>query len=149
MPALSKLELCKLLPHGDTMCLLDAVESWNTSAIVCTSMSHREKDNPLRNRNRLHAICGLEYAAQAMAVHVSLTSPLQDISAAVGYLGGVRDLQIAALRLDTYRHPLKISGTLLFSQEYNFMYYFKIESDQEELLCGRASIFIQPASLLA
>jgi len=143
MPALSKLELSELLPHGETMCLLEGVESWDSSGIVCIATSHREKQNPLRNKEQLHAICGLEYAAQAMAVHVGLTSPPENISSAIGYLGAVRELQFGASRLDTYSGPLRIYGTLLFSHGNNFMYYFNIEFDGKALLSGRASIFIQ------
>lgn len=143
MPALSKLELCELLPHGETMCLLDAVEWWDLSGIVCVATSHRDPNNPLRRNDRLHSICGLEYAAQAMAVHVGLTSPPQNISSAIGYLGGVRELQIGTSRLDTYPGPLSIYGDLLLSQGYNFMYCFKIVFDGKPLLSGRASIFIQ------
>jgi len=125
------------------MCLLDAVESWDSSSIVCVTTSHREEHNPLRNKDRLHSICGLEYAAQAMAVHVGLTSPPKNISSAIGYLGGVRELQIQTSRLDTYSGPLRIYGNLLLNQGPNFMYYFKIVFDGKPLLSGRASIFIQ------
>jgi predicted hotdog family 3-hydroxylacyl-ACP dehydratase len=78
-----------------------------------------------------------------MAVHVGLTSPPENISSAIGYLGAVRELQFGASRLDTYSGPLRIYGNLLFSQGHNFMYSFNIEFDGKALLSGRASIFIQ------
>ena len=125
------------------MCLLDAVESWDSSGIVCIATSHQLEKNPLRINDYLPSICGLEYAAQAMAVHVGLTSTVTHLSSAIGYLGGVRELQIETPRLDTHSGPLRIYGDLLFDQEYNFMYYFKITTDHEPLLKGRASLFIQ------
>ena len=125
------------------MCLLDAVESWDPSGIVCISTSHRDMYNPLRNRDQLHVICGLEYAAQAMAVHVGLTSPPQPITSAIGFLGGVRELQCNTSRLDLHAEPLKIEGSLLINQRSNFMYHFNIKCEGEVLLEGRASIFIQ------
>jgi len=143
MPALSKLELCALLPHGETMCLLHAVESWDSSGIVCVAVSHCDHDNPLRRTDRLNSICGLEYAAQAMAVHVGLTSPLQDVASMIGYLGGIRDLHLQASRLDLYTSPLKIQANLLIGQGTNFMYPFQMTSEGIPLLSGRASIFIQ------
>jgi predicted hotdog family 3-hydroxylacyl-ACP dehydratase len=54
------------------MCLLDDVLSWDASRIRCRSASHRTPDNPLRAHGRLGAACGIEYAAQAMAVHGAL-----------------------------------------------------------------------------
>ena len=143
MPALSKLKLCELLPHGETMCLLEAVESWDSTGIVCVATSHQASQHPLRMNEHLHSICGLEYAAQAMAVHVGLTSPPQNISSAIGYLGAVRELQIGTSRLDSHPDPLKIFADLLFSQGSNFMYYFKVACNEKSLLSGRASIFIQ------
>ena len=143
MPALSKLELCALLPHGESMCLLHAVDSWDSSGIVCVAISHCDPENPLRRLDRLNSICGLEYAAQAMAVHVGLTSPLQDVSSAIGYLGGMRDIEFQAPRLDLFTSPMNIQANLLIGQGTNFMYSFHITSEGTPLLSGRASIFIQ------
>ena len=126
------------------MCLLDAVETWDSSGIVCIATSHLRERNPLRKEDRLHSICGLEYAAQAMAVHVGLTSPPPNIRSTIGFLGSIRDLHIGTSRLDTHLDPLRIYATLLFREEYNFMYNFNIECDGKSLLRGRASIFIQP-----
>lgn len=144
MPALSKLELCELLPHGESMCLLDSVETWDSTDIVCVAKSHRDKHNPLRNNRQLHSICGLEYAAQTMAVHVGLTKLSENIYSYIGFLGAVRELQVGTSRLDCYSGPLRISGNLLFNQGHNFMYHFTIEFEGKTLLQGRASIFIQP-----
>ena len=56
--------LCRLIPHHGTMCLLDTVERWDDSSILCTAASHRDAMNRLRRDNELEAICGLEYAAR-------------------------------------------------------------------------------------
>lgn len=144
MPALSKLELCQLLPHGEGMCLLHAVESWDSSGIVCVATSHRDHHNPFRRNQSLASICGLEYAAQAMAVHVGLTMPSIDAALAIGYLGGIRDLHLQASRLDVYDSPLEIQANLLIDQGSNFMYSFQMASEGKPLLSGRASIFVQP-----
>src|SRR5262250_1492609 len=87
------------IPHKGRMCLLDEVLSWDAARIRCRSGSHRAADNPLRAHGRLGAACGIEYAAQAMAVHgalVAASDPLASTMArsvrrsidraAVGYL---------------------------------------------------------------
>ena len=56
------------------MCLLDEVLSWDATRIRCRSNTHRTADNPLRAHGRLGAACGIEYAAQAMAVHGALVA---------------------------------------------------------------------------
>lgn len=60
------------IPHQGDMCLLDRVVKWDEQRIQCQAGSHRLGDNPLRSRDRLSAACGIEYAAQAMAVHGAL-----------------------------------------------------------------------------
>ena len=57
------------IPHQGSMCLLDAVLHWDSQHLVCCATSHRQAGNPLRQFDRLGAACGIEYAAQAMAVH--------------------------------------------------------------------------------
>jgi predicted hotdog family 3-hydroxylacyl-ACP dehydratase len=66
--------ICARLPHAGRMCLLERLESWDGDSITCIATSHRDADNPLRRGGRLHAVAGVEYAAQAMALHGSLLS---------------------------------------------------------------------------
>ena len=56
------------IPHQGGMCLLDRVESWTGTEIVCRTRSHLAADNPLRYQCSLGIANGIEYAAQAMAV---------------------------------------------------------------------------------
>ncbi|MCK7498102.1 MAG: hypothetical protein MZW92_50905 [Comamonadaceae bacterium] len=67
-------QICARLPHGGHMCLLERLESFDAEAIRCRARSHRDADNPLRSNGQLHAVCGVEYAAQAMALHATLTA---------------------------------------------------------------------------
>ncbi len=60
------------IPHQGAMCLLDAVVDWSETAISCRAVSHADPANPLRADGRLGAAAGIEYAAQAMAVHGAL-----------------------------------------------------------------------------
>ena len=68
------------IPHQGTMCLLDEVLTWNTQRVQCRSSTHRNRANPLRAHDRLGAVCGIEYAAQAMAVHGALIVPPSSVS---------------------------------------------------------------------
>ena len=88
------------IPHQGSMCLLDYVEAWDEQGIRCCASSHRAADNPLRAYDRLGAACGIEYAAQAMAVHGALLAPSGSAGARVGYLVSVRGVQLHVPRLD-------------------------------------------------
>ncbi|MDH5428817.1 MAG: 3-hydroxylacyl-ACP dehydratase [Nitrospirota bacterium] len=143
MPTLSKLELSKYLPHGDTMCLLSSVTHWDSSSINCRTSTHRHQDNPLQQHGVLGILCGLEYAAQAMGVHVGLTQNISEHNASVGYLGAIRDIQVNQPTFQQIAEDLTIEAHLLLEQHMSFIYAFSIKAREEILLQGRASIFIQ------
>ncbi len=143
MPILSKTALCRLIPHHGTMCLLDTVERWDDTSIRCTTASHRDATNPLRRDNQLEAICGLEYAAQAMAVHVGLLQQGKEYRPAVGYLGAVKNLMLRTARLDNVAGALTVQATRLAGEGGRFIYAFRVSAERQELLDGRASIFLK------
>ena len=144
MPIIGKADLCRLIPHGGAMCLLDTVEQWDDNQILCRSGSHRDRSNPLRQGDRLEALCGLEYAAQAMAVHVGLLEERgRKQTIAVGYLGAVKNLTLRAGRLDDVKEDLTVQATRLVGQVGSFIYTFRVSAGPQELLDGRASIFLK------
>src|SRR6059058_3338196 len=71
------------IAHKGRMCLLDEVLSWDAARIRCRSATHRSADNPLRLHGRLGGACGIEYAAQAMAVHGALISASAPLASTV------------------------------------------------------------------
>ena len=143
MLIVDKAALCRLIPHHGTMCLLNGVEQWDDTNITCMAVSHRDATNPLRRDNRLEAICGLEYAAQAMAVHVGLLEEGKERRLTVGYLGAVKNLTLRAIRLDDAKGDLTVQATRLVGEVNCFIYSFRVSVEREELLDGRASIFLK------
>ena len=143
MLRIGKAALCQLIPHHGTMCLLNTVERWDETSILCTTASHRDATNPLRRDNRLEAICGLEYAAQAMAVHVGLLDQGKGGQLTVGYLGAVKNLMLQATRLDDVKGDLTVQATRLVGEVNSFIYAFRVSGGREEYLEGRASIFLK------
>jgi predicted hotdog family 3-hydroxylacyl-ACP dehydratase len=71
----------ELIPHAGTMCLLERVVGCDQTSIRCETRSHQNDNNPLRYKGRLSSVCGIEYAAQAMALHGALKSGAIDTSA--------------------------------------------------------------------
>lgn len=141
MPAMSQAELRSLLPHAGSMCLLHAIEWWDAQGMSCSAISHHDPSNPLRQAQQLPAICGLEYAAQAMALHCALTSGKP--KPAAGYLGGVRDLRLLVQRLDAVRDPLHIETTRIIGDTSAYLYRFQVTAGGKILLDGRASVFLK------
>jgi len=145
------------IPHKGRMCLLDEVLSWDATRIRCRSATHRDTDNPLRSHGRLGAACGIEYAAQAMAVHgalVAASAPLAatvstsvriSIGASVGYLASVRNVALYVTRLDDLQADLIAAAQRITGDERTVLYEFSVWDAVQPLLSGRASIVFDAA----
>ena len=123
------------------MCLLHCVEAWDQQHIQCRAHSHRATDNPLRTYGRLSAACGIEYAAQAMAVHGALLAP-DSSSARIGYLVSVRSTRLLVPRLDDIVNDLLVDATCITHSENNILYQFSISAAGRLLLDGRAAVVL-------
>jgi len=126
------------IPHHGRMCLLDEVSHWDAQHIRCRSSTHRVPNNPLRSHGRLGVACGIEYAAQAMAVHGALAS--ESARSEVGFLAGLRDVCLHVARLDDIESDLVCDATLIAGDRGSALYEFAVTSAGRLLLSGRATV---------
>lgn len=138
---LAKAEIARMIPHAGRMCLLDEVAAWDASTIRCLARSHRDRANPLRAGAELPALCGIEYAAQAMAVHGRLAAAVAEKPRA-GYLASVSDVVCSVRRLDDLDAELVIEAEKLAGDELRVLYVFKILSKNIEILSGKAAVVL-------
>ena len=139
--------IARHIPHQGSMCLLDCVEAWDQQRIRCRASSHRAAGNPLRAYGRLGAVCGIEYAAQAMAVHGALLAPPDSSGARVGYLVSVRGTRLQVPRLDDIAADLVVEATCITRSENNILYQFGVSAAGRALLDGRAAIVLNAGAL--
>jgi predicted hotdog family 3-hydroxylacyl-ACP dehydratase len=137
-------EIARMIPHAGAMCLLDSILNWDQVSIRCVSARHRAKDNPLRRAGRLSAICGIEFAAQAMAVHGRLAGGVGRRPKA-GYLASLRDVKCRRERLDLLEADLVIAAELLMGDEQRVIYQFALDCAGIEMLSGRAAVVLEVA----
>jgi predicted hotdog family 3-hydroxylacyl-ACP dehydratase len=138
---LGRAEIARLIPHAGTMCLLDAVHFWDSTKIVCTASGHRDADNPLASDGSLDAVCGIEYAAQAMAVHGALIAAAGRRPTA-GVLASVREVTCHAARLDLLADDLEVTATRLAGDQATALYAFSLRCGTEPVLTGRAAVVL-------
>jgi len=129
-----------LIPHRDTMCLLDAVLDWNEQKIHATSASHRRADNPLRSEGVLRSVHLCEYAAQAMAVHGGLLAQRDGKIAAPGFLVSLRAVKLHVARIDDLVHALDVHAEKLLDGGGSWQYAFRIDHAGSVLAQGRAAV---------
>jgi predicted hotdog family 3-hydroxylacyl-ACP dehydratase len=133
-----------LLPHDGAMVLLERIDDWDQRQIRCTATSHRAPTNPLRYEDRLPAVAGIEYAAQAIAAHGALVEGAAADRVSMGLLAGVRNVRLYADRLDGPFPDLTICATKMLGERQRAIYSFTIESESGLLLEGRATVVIVP-----
>lgn len=139
------------IPHQGSMCLLDSVESWDSNGIRCQAHSHSDPANPLRAHGRLGAACGVEYAAQAMAVHGALVSESGTGSTLAapraGYLASVRGVTLFVDRLDTANMPLTVTAERVTGDDNTVLYSFMVQAGEQTLVTGRAIVVLDAGAL--
>lgn len=128
------------IPHQGGMCLLDEVLSWDQTQTQCRAATHRSLENPLRAEGRLGAACGIEYAAQTMAVHGALIASAAGAVAPSGFLASVRGVRLNIDRLDVFEGDLITSVERVAGDENTALYEFSVSADDVVLLSGRAAI---------
>ncbi|QTD91543.1 hotdog family protein [Burkholderia anthina] len=160
IPALDQAWIAAHIPHDGAMCLLDRVDAWDAARIRCSATSHRDPHNPLRSQGRLASVCGIEYAAQAMAVHGALLGTQQaerpeqaeqaeqaeQTRPRVGYLASVRNVDAFVDRLDTFALPLTIEAERIGGDNRSVLYGFALRCGERMLLSGRAAVMLDASA---
>jgi predicted hotdog family 3-hydroxylacyl-ACP dehydratase len=138
LPA-TRAAIAALVPQQGAMCLLDCVETCDAAGIACVATGHGDLAHPLRRDGRLPAVCGVEYALQAMALHGALTD---GAAQGVGFVAALSGVVLAVERLDAVVGPLHVVATALARESRGFIYDFVVSGDGQVLLSGRATIIL-------
>ena len=151
---LNRDDIARRIPHQGRMCLLDMVLGWNNNVIRCQTSSHLAPDHPLRAHGRLGAACGVEYAAQALAVHGALVAESLGSASAnssapprAGYLASMRGVTLHVERLDTVDGPLTVNAERISGDANMVLYSFTVQSGSQPLLSGRAAVVLDAAAI--
>ena len=136
-----KAAIARVIPHTGAMCLLDGVLECDAQRIRCFSSTHRDANNPMRSGNELLALCGIEYAAQAMAVHGAWDAGF-DRKPRAGYLAALRDVACHTMRLDELSDDLIIDAEKMMGDEARVIYQFQIHAGASKIMSGRATVVL-------
>ena len=107
----SPAEIARLIPHQGRMGLLDAVLTCTPTHISCRASSHHAADHPLRSPTGLLSPVGIEYAAQAMALHGALNAK-PGVTGRPGFLASARGVTLHVPRLED------VAGVLMIEVEH-------------------------------
>jgi predicted hotdog family 3-hydroxylacyl-ACP dehydratase len=130
------------IPHHGRMCLLHALLSWSSDTILCSASSHADAHHPLRSASGLSSANGIEYAAQAMALHGVLSAP-PGAAPQAGFLASVRGVRLLVPRLDQVAGELHIHAQRLAGDNTQAMYAFALHDAAGALLMdGRATVIL-------
>ena len=130
-----------LIPHSDTMALIDRVVSWDADMIVCESVYPTPLTHPLSIEGTLSLFCLAEYGAQAMAIHGAVTS---GDAQKEGYLVALRDVIPHVAKLPSASAmPLSITATMLYRDASSSSYRFSVCAGGTTLLEGQAVVVVK------
>ena len=147
-PPLDHAAIATRIPHRGSMCLLDRVETWDASRIRCVATGHRNADNPLRRDGRLASVCGIEYAAQAMAVHGTLCADRAGAPAPrMGLLTSTRGVEWTVPWLDDIAGDLVVEAERISGDGNAVLYGFTLGDGTRTLLRGRAAVILDAEAI--
>lgn len=148
---LNQQQIEALIPHARAMSLLTKVVEVSNDHIRCTSISHRSRDNPLRDQDGLAAVNLVEYAAQAAAVH----GPCWELQAAAGsadaspsaggFVVALKGIQLGAINdISTVNDELNIEVRKLLKNADGLIYQFEVNTKGgHSLATGRLTVMFQ------
>ena len=139
MLSVDRAAIARLVPHHGAMCLLDRAVAWDGTRILCATERHRDAVNPLRRDGMLPAICGLEFAFQAMALHGALGAGGPQ---SAGFVASLREVALEVERLDDIAAPLRVEAEVLLAEPGGFIYRFALRVEDAVLLAGQATIIL-------
>ena len=138
--------IAQLIPHSGDMALLDGVLRWDSDSIACVSGRHRDPANPLVTDGVLPALCAIEFAAQAMALHGGL-SYTRGPRPKAGYLASLRQVACTRSRIDDLPDQLDISAEKMMGDELRVTYRFEVGAGALVFLTGRATVILDVEAL--
>lgn len=133
--------IAALIPHGDSMCMLDEIIAWDETRIHGRSHTFAADTNPLFENGQLDSVLLIEYGAQAAAVHAALLqSKLGEARPA--YIGAVKDVELFTAMADNST-ALDLHLQCLLSSSQGAIYELVAQQADTLLLRGRL-ILSQP-----
>lgn len=138
-------DVAALLPHAAPMILIDSVLASTENVLLCCANSHLKADNPLRIDGVLSVFAGVEYAAQAMAIHGRLSRETHSSPPVRGFVAVASKLEAYVERLDTLTGPLHIRTERVASTHDSSLYSFQLHAEQQLLLQGQLMAVLEAA----
>jgi len=127
-----------LVPHAGAMLMIDGVKAYDDRSICCESLRHQAVDNPLRRDGKLSAHHGIEFAAQAAAVHGGLINDGK--KAPLRALAAVRKASFSRPWIHDLPGRLEIAANLVMLDQRAAVYQSSLHHEGEEIASMRLTL---------
>lgn len=138
---LSHAQILSRIPHAGSMCLLDSVQRWDATRIVCQAKAPTAA-HPLAGAQGLASVAAVEYAAQTAAVHGALLDDTD--SPRAGMLAKLMNVELSITGPDEAGGPLTVRAELLSRVDAGCLYAFEVCDQRTCLARGRLMVAFQP-----
>ncbi|MDO3387816.1 hypothetical protein QWI17_18375 [Gilvimarinus sp. SDUM040013] len=133
----------QLLPHAPPMVLIDSIIEHSDAHIVCQTNSHLDGDNPLRSDGVMSVFVGIEYAAQAMAIHTRLCSQgASPNTPRKGVIAVASKLTAHTQQLDDFPQPLQVRTDIIAQTADSSLCSFAISAGAQTVLEGQLTALV-------
>jgi predicted hotdog family 3-hydroxylacyl-ACP dehydratase len=132
---LNREQIAALIPHGNSMCMLDEVVHYDRDHILCKSLHFARYENPLFETTPTNSLLLIEYAAQAAAVHSALLQSSLG-KARPAFIGAVKQVELLKSVSDNAT-PIEVLARCLLNEDKGAIYEISVSQHGDVLISGR------------
>lgn len=136
-----------LIPHGDSMSLIDTVDYWDESQIKCSVDPYQGFKYPFRTETHSSTMLLIEHGAQASGIHSALLLKEKFSPSQLIVLGAVKNAKLYHDNISKEVKRIQIIAELLINNQNGAIYTFAAFIDNKKvieakLICVRTDITI-------
>lgn len=117
-----------LLPHGDTIRMLDALDAWSDGYVQCST--EVRADSPFVQNDTLSTLVTLEHLAQTVAAYLGYEAHLRGQSPSIGMVVACRDFSFHRPNLQVGER-LILRATMVQGDIERAQFHGEVLSDNE------------------
>lgn len=136
-------KIADLIPHGESMSLLDRIVEWGDDFVVCATTSHQCSNNPLKFDGKLPSLCLVEYGAQAAAVHAAIVASRVDEQGKPAYVGNFKNIQCQRDNVDNDLPEIMVRAEKEASSSAGAIYQLRASVNDTDLVTATMTLLMR------
>lgn len=125
--------IATLLPHGETIRMLDTLDAWSDGFVQCSTQVR--PDSPFVKNGALSTLITLEHLAQTVAAYLGYEAHLRGKNPSIGMVVACRDFELSRASLQV-GEALRIRATMVQGDIERSQFHGEVWAGEERVASG-------------